>query len=124
MKLVQELQDAGYSLSLSDGKIVYKWTRHEPPNPERIARLIEELRRQKDLVVEYLSGQPGNCDSCPAAGFWDGYEAWGLYPSRYCFYAAYFLGKTEKPSKCSESRQKCPKNAQTGATCIRSKSRM
>jgi hypothetical protein len=120
VRLVQELQDAGYSLSLSAGKIVYKWTRPEPPDPERLARLIEELRRQKDLVVEYLRGRPGNCESCPAAGFWDGYVAWGFYPARYCFYAAYFLGKTEKPCKCNEARRECPKKAYPGTNPIQS----
>lgn len=109
MRLVQELQDAGYSLSLSAGKVVYKWTRPEPPDPDRLACLIEELRRQKDLVVEYLRGQPGNCETCSAAGFWDGYQTWGFYSGRYCFHGAYFLGKTEKPRKCDEARRRCPK---------------
>jgi hypothetical protein len=52
-----------------------------------------------------------DCESCPAAGYWDGYAVWGLYPARYCFHAAYFLGKTAKPRKCEEARLSCPNKA-------------
>ncbi len=112
MKLIEELQDAGYSLRLSDGKIVYKWTRPDPPDPERFTGLINELRSQKERVKEYLSTRPADCEDCPAAGFWDGYRPFNFYAGRYCFYAAYFLGKTKKPRRCEEARRECPKKTQ------------
>jgi hypothetical protein len=60
------------------------------------------------------TNEKADCESCPAAGHWDGYLAWGLYPTRYCFHAAYFLGKTAKPRKCEEARRDCPKNKPRG----------
>ena len=109
MKLVQELQEAGYALTIERGKVVCRWLKTEAPDPARIVPLIDELRRRKELVQEYLRGLPGNCETCPAAGFWDGYATWGLYAARYCFHSTFYLGKTAKPRKCTEARLNCPK---------------
>ena len=46
---------------------------------------------------------PGNCDSCPAAGFWD-----YIGPGKFCFHTAYFLGKSGKPIHCNSAQQNCP----------------
>lgn len=45
----------------------------------------------------------GDCDSCPAGGFW---ELKG--PKMWCFHSAYFLGKAAKPIKCEIARANCP----------------
>ena len=52
---------------------------------------------------------PGDCENCPAAGFWD----WGPYAGKglICGHRAYFLGKSGKPSPCSEVRGDCPLGA-------------
>jgi hypothetical protein len=46
---------------------------------------------------------PGNCDSCPAAGFWD-----YIGPGKFCFHTAYFLGKSGKPIHCKSAQHDCP----------------
>jgi hypothetical protein len=46
---------------------------------------------------------PGNCDSCPAAGFWD-----FIGPGKFCFHTAYFLGKSGKPIHCNSAQHNCP----------------
>ena len=44
-----------------------------------------------------------DCDSCPAAGFWD-----YIGPGRWCFHTAYFLGKAGKPVHCDNAKHHCP----------------
>ena len=46
---------------------------------------------------------PGNCDSCPAAGFYD-----YIGPGKFCFHTAYFLGKSGKPIHCNSAQHNCP----------------
>jgi hypothetical protein len=48
---------------------------------------------------------PGNCDSCPAAGYWD----W-KGPGLWCFHRAYFLGKAGHPKACDTAKYDCPLN--------------
>ncbi len=46
---------------------------------------------------------PGNCDSCPAAGYWD-----YMGPGKWCFHTAYFLGRTGRPTPCKTAQHDCP----------------
>lgn len=46
---------------------------------------------------------PGNCNSCPAAGYWD-----FMGPGKWCFHRAYFLGKAGHPSTCDTAKHDCP----------------
>ena len=62
------------------------------------------LARASDIVDKL-----GECDSCPACGYWDGYEFWNMPPGRYCFYSAYFKGKAARPVPIAEARWVCPK---------------
>jgi hypothetical protein len=62
------------------------------------------LARASDIVDKW-----GDCDSCPACGYWDGYEFWSMPPGRYCFYSAYFKGKAARPVPIAEARRVCPK---------------
>ena len=48
---------------------------------------------------------PGNCNSCPAAGYWD-----FMGPGKWCFHHAYFLGKTGHPESCDTAKHGCPLN--------------
>jgi hypothetical protein len=65
--------------------------------------------RQIKSTSPYLSAEDGqnsfqaNCDPSPAAGFW---ESKG--PGLWCFYSAYFLGKSARPVGCKTARQDCP----------------
>ena len=46
---------------------------------------------------------PCECESCPAAGYWD----W-KGPGLWCFHRAYFLGKAGHPESCDTAKHKCP----------------
>ena len=46
---------------------------------------------------------PGNCDACPAAGYWD-----FMGSGKWCFHHAYFLGKSEHPKPCNTAKDDCP----------------
>jgi len=45
----------------------------------------------------------GDCDLCPAAGYWD-----YMGPGKWCFHTAYFLGKSGKPVHCDKAQHDCP----------------
>jgi hypothetical protein len=47
----------------------------------------------------------GDCNQCPAAGFWD-YMGTGMW----CFHRAYFLGKAGHPRACDTAKHDCPLN--------------
>ena len=79
--------------------------------------LAETIRSHKQAILGALtkSGEtkkalhqndelkPGDCDNCPAAGFWDYFG-----PGKWCFHRAYFLGKPGNPLMCDTARQSCP----------------
>jgi putative DNA primase/helicase len=49
----------------------------------------------------------GQCESCPAAGFWDNikYARQGML----CFFDAFYRGKSGKPKPCTNIRSQCPR---------------
>jgi len=44
-----------------------------------------------------------DCDTCPAAGYWD-YNG----PGKWFFHTAYYLGKSGKPILCKTAQYNCP----------------
>ncbi len=68
-------------------------------NPDRAIKSISTHLHEGDSQVLL----PGDCDSCPAGGFW---EFKG--PNMWCFHSAYFLGKAAKPIQCEIARGNCP----------------
>ena len=46
---------------------------------------------------------PGDCNSCPATGYWD-----FMGPGKWCFHRAYFLGKAGHPKTCDTVKHDCP----------------
>jgi hypothetical protein len=46
---------------------------------------------------------PGDCNQCPAAGYWD-FRGSG----KWCFHRAYFLGKAGHPKACDTAKHDCP----------------
>jgi hypothetical protein len=47
--------------------------------------------------------KPGDCEKCPAHGFWDGHG-----PDPFCFYEATFLGKSAKAQLAKTRQNNCP----------------
>jgi hypothetical protein len=46
---------------------------------------------------------PGDCEKCPACGYWDWHG-----PGLWCFYHAYFLGKSGHPIRSKTAKENCP----------------
>ncbi len=109
MKAILELQAAGFAFTVHGEKVSYRWTRPDPPDPGKVGSLLAELKAKKERVREYLTMQPGRCESCPACGSWDGYGLWRMPPGRYCFYSAYFKGKAARPEPIAAAQKACPK---------------
>ena len=76
---------------------------------EQRNQIINFARSHKPAIIDALSqnGIPGQCESCPAAGYWDfaHYAGHGLL----CFHSAYYLGKSGRPEPCAGMRTKCPR---------------
>jgi len=92
----------------------------EPPNRLRLKGLSQLTADQKNQIIEYArnhkpailaalaqAGSPGECEACPAAGYWDSptYAGRGLV----CFHRAYFLHKAGTPALCREVHAACPR---------------
>ncbi|OGP64680.1 MAG: hypothetical protein A3K22_04985 [Deltaproteobacteria bacterium RBG_16_42_7] len=56
-KLIIELKNYGYDLYLDGGNIGYKFTALIEPPKERIAVLLDSLKRNKPEVISYLGAQ-------------------------------------------------------------------
>ena len=72
---------------------------------ERKKQIIDYARKHKHEILTALTkgNAIGNCDSCPAAGYWD-----HMGPGSWCFHRAYFMGKSGRPSPCVETKYACP----------------
>lgn len=61
-------------------------------------------RKTMDSSLDFEGGvEPGNCEKCPAGAEWE-----YLGPGLWCFYDAYFLGKSGLKKKCEIVHQDCP----------------
>jgi hypothetical protein len=91
--------------------------KYKAPSGVMTPKLIETIRTHKQAILGALSQSgevrealhrsneltPGDCDQCPAAGFWD-----FMGPGLWCFHYAYFLGKPGKPKLCKTAQHNCP----------------
>lgn len=105
MSILAPLNDMGVSVQLSEsGKLKIKGSPDMVKS--QIDAAIEYARTHKPAIIEALSqtGKPGECESCPAAGYWDGH-----YSGLLCFHTAYYLHKSGSPTPCREARLNCPR---------------
>ena len=68
---------------------------------------ISTMRAQETDGTLLLDPQPGECDLCPACGYWDKPMSG---PGKYCFYEAYFLAKPAKAQLAKTRQEDCPLN--------------
>jgi hypothetical protein len=73
-----------------------------------IIGILTQDRKNESAPSNAQSGDnrnilPGNCEYCPAAGYWD----W-KGPGKWCFHYAIFLGKTGQPVHCDAAKHNCP----------------
>jgi len=107
----------GIVLTSEGDRIVYK-----APAGTMTPALVELIKTHKQAILSILNPAqaseyvasfsggtytrgvlPGDCDACPAGGFWD-YAG----PGMWCFHSALFLGKSRAPVSCSTARHDCP----------------
>ena len=62
---------------------------------QAILGVLTQGRDTKDALYQNEKLKPGDCDRCPASGYWD-YKG----PGKWCFHRAYFLGKPGQPVHC------------------------
>ena len=109
MSVLTPLQEMGVNVILSDAGKLRIQGRASKLDQSEIDSAVEYARNHKPAILAALtqSGAPGDCESCPAAGYWDfsHYAGHGLL----CFHRAYYLGKSGKPTPCTEIRKKCPR---------------
>jgi hypothetical protein len=110
MSVLTTLTDAGIQASIEPAGGL-KLSGLSKLTAEHKNQIIEYARSRKPAILAALSqgDAPGQCESCPAAGYWDyaQYAGQGLF----CFHRAYFLGKPGKPKPCTEMRAICPRKA-------------
>ena len=72
---------------------------------EQKKQIIDYARTHKPVIISELTQNcvPGDCESCPAAGYWD-----FMGPGKWCFHHAYFLGKSGHPKPCKTAMNDCP----------------
>jgi hypothetical protein len=75
--------------------------------PDKYQRVLSYGKEKKPEIIRALA--VGNCESCPASGFWDYSHYAG---KRLCFHYAYFQGKSGRPSPCEIARGNCPLSKQ------------
>ena len=107
MSVLTPLHDMGIKVVLTEtGKLKLQGNKADQVV---VKTAVEYARTHKPAILVALSqsGEPGQCESCPAAGYWDQslYAGQGLQ----CFYDAYFLHKSGKPSPCTEMKKRCPR---------------
>ena len=68
-------------------------------------QIISYARKHKHAILAALtkSSATGDCDSCPASGYWD-----YIGSGKWCFYTAYFIGRSGKPEPCKTAQHNCP----------------
>ena len=109
MSVLTPLQKMGIKVSLTESGNLRIQGNSSQIDQSQVNSAIEYARTHKPEILAALtqSGEPGQCESCPAAGYWDhaGYAHQGLL----CFHSAYYLGKAGRPVPCSEIRNQCPR---------------
>ena len=106
MTVTSLLKDLGVEVTLTPGG---KLKLRGAGSNEAKAAAMKYVQAHRAEILTALSqtGGPGECESCPAAGYWDyaEYAGRGLM----CFHYAYYLGKPGKPKLCRETRANCPR---------------
>jgi hypothetical protein len=111
-QILSEVRQKGVILIPDGDRIKYK-----APSGIMTSELIEAIKKHKQAILSILTpnretmdalGQsdnlkPGDCDHCPAAGYWD----W-KGPGLWCFHRAFFLGKSGHPKACDTAKHDCP----------------
>jgi len=96
------LASFGIKVSIStNGRLKLSGLSKIPPNDVDLA--IRYAKKHKNEILTDLKSVVGQCETCPAGGYWDFHG-----PGMWCFHSAYFLGKAAQPIPCETVRGNCP----------------
>jgi hypothetical protein len=74
-------------------------------DPDKYQRVLSYAKEKKPEIIRALA--VGNCEPCPASGFWDYSHYAG---KRLCFYNAVFEFRSGKPEPCEVVKLQCPRS--------------
>jgi hypothetical protein len=107
MSAVSYIEDTGVHVSVVGDSL--KLSGLSKLAEEQKSQVINFAQKHKPAIIAALTqnGIPGQCELCPAAGYWEygEYTRQGLM----CFHYAYFLHKAGRPTPCSVTRANCPR---------------
>jgi hypothetical protein len=109
MGVLTPIGDAGLTASLTvDGRLQI-FGDISLLDKQEAEKLYHYIKQNKHLIIAALSqsSAPGQCESCPAAGYWDNikYARQGML----CFFDTFYRGKSGKPKPCTSIRSQCPR---------------
>lgn len=109
MSALSPLEDMGVAIVLTEAGKLRLRGKISQLDKAQFDAAVQYAKNHKSAILEALaqSGEPGQCESCPAAGYWDHslYAGQGLL----CFHYAYYSRKTGRPIPCSVARKNCPR---------------
>ena len=99
MSVLTPLQAMGIKVKLAGSGRLRIQGRSSQLCQSQMIMAVKYARTHKQAILAALTqgGVPGQCESCPAAGYWDHsvYTGQGLL----CFHHAYYLGKPGYPNR-------------------------
>jgi hypothetical protein len=108
MGILTPLVEAGLQATVADDGTLKIYGDTKAMRADQATMLYAYIKQNKPAIIDALrqAGERGQCESCPAAGYWD-YSKYAGQPQ--CFHYAYYLGKPGKPKPCAEVRKDCPR---------------
>lgn len=111
MNAILQIEALGYNVNIEGDQIRLRWNGQGNPDPQLVVPLLKEIRAHKIQALQYLKRQDllnpifkqGECETCPACGYWEGHG-----PKPFCFYEAVFLCKSSPAQLAEMRRENCP----------------
>lgn len=106
MSVLSPLTEWGLTATVTEtGNLKIKGLSSLSGDQARMALEYARKHKPEILLVLTQADSLAQCESCPAAGYWDfkDYARQGLL----CFHYAYYQGRSGKPKPCTEMRTEC-----------------
>ncbi|MFH1103237.1 MAG: hypothetical protein V1714_05670 [Pseudomonadota bacterium] len=106
MNIIDLFEQAGIRVAASKQGKLKLFIPEDLPQEAREKAVSLAMLHKAALFHMIAEPEPGRCETCKAAGYWDhpSYTGKGLL----CFHYVMFLGKTGYPTPCIEARKACP----------------
>ena len=106
MSIIEIFEQAGIRVAASKAGKLKLFIPEDLPQETKEKAVSLAMEHKTALLHMIAEPEPGRCETCKAAGYWDHpkYTGKGLL----CFHYVMFLGKSGYPTPCSEARRACP----------------